>query len=148
MTESVIGEFRGIYRFLSNFYPTVVTLDGVTYTAVENAYQAAKSTNPRHRNLCRVGTPGEAKAVGQSVQLRDDWEAVKDSVMLDLLRQKFAHDDLALMLLATNNAVLREGNRWGDTYWGVDHIKGGQNKLGKLLMQVRNELQHIVEDTL
>lgn len=147
-TPAIIAEFRGLYRFLSNFYPAVVTLDGEEYPTVENAYQAAKSVDPRHRTLCRVVTPGLAKDHGQNVRLRDDWESMKDSIMLALLQQKFSHDDLAVMLLATNNAVLREGNNWGDTYWGIDRIKGGQNKLGKLLMQVRNELRHIVEDTL
>ena len=36
---------------------------------------------------------------------------------------------------------LVEGNTWGDMYWGVDlHTMKGQNKLGKILMKVRNEL--------
>lgn len=143
-----IFEFRGAFRFLSNFHPAVVTLDGVEYRTVENAYQAAKSDSRTHRNLCRVGSPGDAKRIGQQVTLRPDWDDVKDGVMLDLLRQKFAHEDLGRLLRWTNNAILREGNSWGDTYWGVDHVKGGQNKLGKLLMQVREELRSSGEDTL
>ncbi len=35
-----------------------------------------------------------------------------------------------------------EGNHWGDTCWGVDNRTGqGENHLGKILMQVREELQ-------
>ena len=35
---------------------------------------------------------------------------------------------------------LEEGNTWHDTYWGVCNGKG-KNKLGKILMQVREELK-------
>jgi predicted NAD-dependent protein-ADP-ribosyltransferase YbiA (DUF1768 family) len=44
------------------------------------------------------------------------------------------------MLLETKDATLIEGNTWGDQYWGV--CAGvGENHLGKLLMQIRSELQ-------
>ena len=44
------------------------------------------------------------------------------------------------MLLATGEEYLVEGNTWGDKYWGV--CGGiGLNHLGKLLMQVRDELE-------
>ena len=43
---------------------------------------------------------------------------------------------------AKNNKVLVEGNRWGDTCWGVDTRTGrGENHLGKILMNVREELK-------
>lgn len=40
---NVVNRFAGIYEFLSNFYPAPVTLDGVVYPTVENAFQAAKT---------------------------------------------------------------------------------------------------------
>ena len=45
------------------------------------------------------------------------------------------------MLLETNTKELIEGNNHGDTYWGIVNGKG-ENMLGKLLMEVRSELQH------
>ncbi len=47
------------------------------------------------------------------------------------------HADLAEKLLATGDAVLEEGNNWGDEFWGV--VDGrGMNWLGTLLMTVRD----------
>lgn len=48
-------------------------------------------------------------------------------------------------LLATGGQELIEGNRWHDTFWGrcvCERCKGtGQNWLGRLIMQVREELR-------
>ena len=61
--------------------------------------------------------------------------------MLSGLRIKFKNPELRSLLLATGNEELVEGNWWRDTYWGV--CEGvGQNKLGKLLMQVREEVKN------
>lgn len=40
---NVVNRFAGIYEFLSNFYPAPVTLDGVVYPTVENAFQGSKN---------------------------------------------------------------------------------------------------------
>ena len=71
---------------------------------------------------------------------RDGWENIKNAVMLDLLRQKFAQEPFKSLLLATGDVHLEEGNQHGDKYWGT--VNGeGLNWLGKLLMQVRAELR-------
>ncbi len=60
--------------------------------------------------------------------------------MLTLIRQKFQRFDLQEKLLVTGNAYLEEGNTWGDRIWGT--VNGeGENRLGKILMQVRQEIQ-------
>jgi ribA/ribD-fused uncharacterized protein len=143
--------FRGVHSFLSNFH---IEEDGQT---VEHRFQAAKAITAADADwILAASTPGEAKRRGRQVNLRLDWEQVKDDVMLDLLRVKFAPGSkLALQLMSTRGLVLEEGNTWGDTYWGVDLRTGeGENRLGKLLMQVRRELiewdavkAQIVDDT-
>lgn len=45
-----------------------------------------------------------------------------------------------MQLLATGNEELIEGNKHGDHFWGVCNGHG-ENMLGKLLMQLRAELQ-------
>ena len=40
-----ILEFQGEYRWLSNFSPCEIILDGITYKSVEHAYMSAKSEN-------------------------------------------------------------------------------------------------------
>lgn len=79
---------------------------------------------------------------GREDEYRDDWYEIRVEIMLDLLRQKFAHPELRQMLLDTGDAELLEGNNWGDVFWGVDQDTGeGQNWLGRLLMQVREEIR-------
>lgn len=93
----------------------------------------------KRRAIANASTPGLAKKMGRSVSLRPDWEDIKDDVMLEGLYRKFADDELAEWLLDTGDEELIEGNWWGDRYCGVCNGVG-QNKLGKLLMKVREEL--------
>jgi ribA/ribD-fused uncharacterized protein len=139
---SVINEFRGPTRWLSNFESAEVTIDGKTYATNEHYFQACKAvTEMGHENVRTCATPAEAKRVGRLITCRPDWEEVKNAVMLKGLRAKFAPgSELAARLLATGDVDLVEGNTHGDTYWGV--CQGvGQNHLGKLLMKVRQELR-------
>jgi ribA/ribD-fused uncharacterized protein len=134
--RSTIEAFNGPYRFLSNFFIPVHDKSN------EHYYQAEKAQWPDERLwVLDAPTPGLAKKRGRKVALRPDWDEIKDEVMLRLLRRKFKNAGLARLLLATQDADLIEGNHWGDTYWGV--CGGiGENKLGKLLMQVRRELEN------
>jgi ribA/ribD-fused uncharacterized protein len=136
-----ITEFKGQHRWLSNFWSCRVELDGMLFPSVEHAYVAAKTTDKAvRRNIQSLATASECKRFGKSIRLREDWEAVKLSIMEDLLRQKFAPGtSLAAKLVATGNVQLIEGNQWGDTYWGVYHGVG-HNHLGKLLMDIRRGL--------
>ena len=84
-------------------------------------------------------TPSKAKRKGQKITLRSDWEQVKEQVMYDVLKLKFKDEVLAKLLKETGTKYLEETNWWGDEVWGVCNGVG-QNKLGKLLMKVREEL--------
>lgn len=136
-----VREFQGEYRFLSNFWPCQIEFQGLVFPSVEHAYVASKTENAsKRRMVAALPSAGDAKRYGRSFKLRDDWEDVKLGLMLDFLRKKFHTEYLADKLVATAPRILIEGNRWGDTFWGM--CSGvGQNNLGKLLMQVRDELQ-------
>ena len=138
----MIDQFRGEYRFLSNFAPVWVTLDGITYPSVEHAYQAAKTLDPRQRAIIQRATrPGDAKRLGCHVTTRTDWDEIKLDVMEMLLDQKFRREPYRTKLLSTRPQDLVEGNTWGDQYWGVNlNTKQGSNHLGRLLMLIRDDL--------
>lgn len=141
----MIGEFAGEHRFLSNFYKSPITFEGDTYPTVEHAFQAAKTSDAEERATIRANAnPVIAKRKGRRVTLRADWETVKQDIMRDLLRTKYANEDLRERLLQTGEEELVEGNRWHDKYWGrclcAKCDNAGQNVLGELLMQVRREL--------
>lgn len=139
----MIDSFTGQYRFLSNFYPCTVTLDGVEYPSTEHAYQAAKTEYPALRVIFETGTSANAKKLGRRLKIRPDWEEIKLGVMDDLLRQKFAPGtELHNKLLKTQGEKLCEGNYWHDLVWGCctckEHKGAGRNELGKLLMKIRD----------
>lgn len=139
---TVIREFNGEYRWLSNFWPVLIKVEGITYHHVEGAYMAMKTTSiEERRDIALMVNPGMAKRAGKQVTLRPNWDKMKVRVMYNLLKLKFAPgSDLASKLLATEDILLVEGNNWNDTFWGVCRGQG-QNRLGLLLMRVRNELK-------
>jgi len=136
-----INSFRDEYYFLSNFYECSVTYNGLTYKNNEAAFQAQKCINLKDREkFCNLSA-SESKKLGRRVVLRKDWEDIKIKVMTDIVKAKFEqNEDLQKKLLATEDAYLEEGNTWGDRIWGT--VNGvGANNLGKILMNVRKELQ-------
>ena len=122
----MIDKFRGKYWFLSNFYESPIEEENITYPTVEHYFQAQKTFNQEEKlKIAQATKPAKAKKMGRKVNLRKDWEDVKIQVMENV---------------ATGDEELVEGNPWGDRYWGVCN-GSGKNKLGKLLMKIRKELQ-------
>jgi ribA/ribD-fused uncharacterized protein len=136
--------FIGPNRFLSNFYPCEVWGPGeLLYPSVEHAYQASKSLDEADwRWALRTQEPGNVKRIGRRLNMRPDWTSVRLGIMLDLVRKKFKPGtELADKLVKTHPTKLEEGNNWHDTFWGIDLVTGeGFNHLGRVLMQVRDEL--------
>lgn len=134
MCEDILF-FQDDYRWLSNFTPCEVYLDGVKYPSVENAYQAAKTLGDR--TIFQICSASRSKRLGKTIDLRKDWNKIKLNVMFDLCFQKYNQEPFTTLLLQTGNCKIVEGNTWGDTYWGVcDGI--GSNHLGMIIMQIRN----------
>ncbi len=142
-----IYRFMGDTRWLSNFEYATVVYDNELYFSTEHAYQAAKTLDEDQRRAIRNElSPSKAKKMGRAVKMRDDWESVKLQIMYELNLQKFSrHLELQKQLLDTGDAVLEEGNNWGDTYWGVVDGKG-ENHLGKILMKVRSDIRKKLAD--
>lgn len=134
-----INEFRGEYSFLSNFYEVDIYCWGFKYKNAEAAFQAMK--NPAQASKFTDIGAKTAKWLGRQAVLRSDWEQVKERTMYEICLAKFMqHPDLREKLLATSDKYLVEGNRWGDSEWGVCNGKG-KNKFGKILMRIREELR-------
>lgn len=139
--QTKIDDFRGKYFFLSNFYSCMVEYEGKRYQSAEAAFQAAKTLDEHERSLFTELSPSQAKQRGRRIPLRDDWEDIKVQVMRDVCFAKFSQNEsLKQRLLDTGDAMLEEGNNWGDTFWGI--VAGyGENQLGKVLMGVRSALE-------
>lgn len=140
--DKILGLF-GKYRPLSNFHEADVEVDGYTYRWSEAAYMAEKTFSLDEKRALRCCfTAAGAKTLGQTVTLRSDWEEVKFEKMLKVLRCKFSQDEFCRdLLLSTGDKYIEETNWWGDDYWGKS-TTNGKNNLGKILMQIRDELRH------
>ena len=134
-----IDNFKGDYFFLSNFYQAPVFYSGLLFENAEAAFQSAKCPD-RMEEFCRLN-PSAAKRLGRRVELRADWNEVKDQIMYEVCEAKFTQNDsLKCKLKDTGDAILIEGNSWGDRIWGVCNGVG-ENRLGKILMRIRDELR-------
>ena len=134
------------FRFLSNFH--ICRIQDVFanwFDSVEHMYQTYKATNSEdYEFVYSSKTPSEARKRGQQIKVSDRWDEMKDSTMEMCVRFKFAQNpDLAEMLLATDGFELVEFAPWDKqgSYWGVNREGKGENKLGKILMKVRDELK-------
>lgn len=137
----MIDKFQGEFRWLSNFWPCEIVLDGEVYPSVEHAYQAAKTNNIANRKIIQsLKSPGAAKKMGKVVTMRANWDSIKLRIMEDLVRQKFIKDArLKIKLLSTGEQELVERNHWNDQFWGVCNGVG-ENHLGRIIMKVRKGL--------
>ena len=160
MSSRVIDKFDGTeYGFLSNFHPCKVIYNGIEYKHTEGAFQAQKTLDNNLKvAIAKLSASESKKACGRhglmlkdgtfiKVDLRPDWEEVKDQIMYEVVKAKFEQNsDLREKLLATEDAELIEGTTWHDNYWGNCTCprcvnKLGRNQLGKTLMRVREELR-------
>lgn len=109
-----IRSFSGEFRFLSNFYMVRVRHERHYYQSAEHAYQATKMRYEKDRErVARCRTPGSAKRMARSREMREDWEGEKLEKMRTIVIRKFQqHDDLRDKLLATGDRELREGNTY------------------------------------
>ena len=143
--STAIMEFTGEYRWLSNFWLVPIEYKGKYFPSVEHAYCSAKSEDPIWKEYCQNPhfSAGAIKKASRKVPLVENWNEIKESVMEECLRNKFSHPHLKELLLATGDAVLIEGNWWNDQFWGVNlRTNQGQNKLGELLMCIREDLRN------
>jgi ribA/ribD-fused uncharacterized protein len=78
-------------------------------------------------------------------KLRRDWESVKVGVMRVAVVAKFIqHEELRTLLLGTGDAKLVEHTE-NDSYWGDGGDGSGKNMLGRILMEVREQLRSKAE---
>ena len=140
------------FAFLSNMYPAPIWFMDQFFPSSEHLYQWLKLSPDVKEGRCgwwgtkvRTATHGKvAKRLLQNekcpkIELTDK---LKETYMDTALRFKFMQiPALAHLLMNTYGITLVEYNYWGDKYWGVDLKTGeGQNRLGKLLMELRREL--------
>jgi ribA/ribD-fused uncharacterized protein len=137
----IINRFVGDHSFLNNFFPSTIYVEGISYPTVEHAYQAHKTQDSSTRELIRCAkSPMIAKKLGRAILLPENWSLIKVDLMRKFIKLKFENPILREMLLSTSDFELVQENMWNDRFWGTS--KGvGENWLGKILMEVRDEIR-------
>lgn len=145
----MINSYTKIYRFLTNYWPCKVMLDGVEYPAVEHAFHAAKTTDPEDREFLLGVTAKRANEVSKEIPLPPGWDETRLKVMWNLSLQKYSSKNQELLdnLLGTGDEEILIGNIWHEKFWGYDFIrKQGENILGKMLVKIRDYRRKNIED--
>ena len=157
ISDSVVLFWRGS-DFLSNFFPSLIKKDDKIFHCAEAAFQFDKAMFfwdfASAEKILNTTSPSVAKQLGREVSQFDEekWGAVREERMYHILKCKFGQDSaLAEKLLNTGERVLGEASPY-DTLWGIgwgedddrsmDPEKWrGRNKLGELLMKLRDEIR-------
>jgi ribA/ribD-fused uncharacterized protein len=115
------------------------------WPTVEHAYQAAKFRNVEIiAKIHRAPSAHDAKKIAHELgiveQVREDWKEIKVPVMRELIRCKADQHPFAMKkLLSTKGYILVEDSP-EDSFWGRGPDWNGENWLGKLWMEYRDEI--------
>ena len=131
--------FRNEYAFLSNMFPSTITLNGLTFSCAESAFQAYKCAELDDVLRLQTMNGVNAKSFGRTVKMRSDWDTFRLTAMYHVLKAKFIqHPELLAKLKAISTPIV-EDNTWHDTFWG--RCNGtGSNNLGIILEKIKQEL--------
>ncbi len=142
--EEKICGFFGAYFFLSNGKKCNIQdieNPNIVYAYSENAYQASKFEDAEIKKKFQDIDYKQAILLAWElkIHIKQNWENVKIDEMKRILIQKFQYEPLCILLRNTQHKYLEETNHWKDTFWGVCGGKG-ENMLGKILMEIRENL--------
>lgn len=137
------------YGAFSNLFRRPIEFEGRVYPTAEHAYQAGKARKDNVREwILNAPTPSLVAMAAHGLYTWDivpEWSRNKFDRMRLVLRAKFTqHEDLKNLLLSTGSARLVEAGRTDNPVnriWGEVNGKG-QNMLGVLLMEVRDEIKY------
>jgi type I restriction enzyme S subunit len=129
-------------------YP--ILINGIRIASSEALYQACRF--PHLTDVQRVvlseQDPLKAKLLSRthSEHSRHDWEVVRVKIMRWCLQMKLANnwERFGDLLLSTRERIIVEYSK-NDEFWGAklyrEHTLRGSNMLGRLLMELRQEMQ-------
>lgn len=130
---------------LSNFSAFNLRWKGARFATSEQAYHWEKfyETEPKVAwKVMNADSAHEAFKIAEQYKKcrRPDWDDVKVDIMRRIIRAKFdQHEYVRRKLLATGNRELIEDS-WRDDFWGWGPNRDGKNMLGRLWMDLRNQM--------
>ena len=129
--------------YFSNFASFPVTIDGKTWPTVEHYVQARQFKNGEYdEEILKYRSASIVVRMSREREgaRRADWDKVKDKVMRKAVKAKFSqHENLRERLLATGDQPIVQ-NTPNNDYWGDGGDGSGQNRMGKILMEIRTQM--------
>ncbi len=144
--EDVIGFYPREFYPLDNFSSFQVEWRGKLYPTSEHAYQAAHffETDPalaEQVRLARSAHDAQKIARENSHMYRKDWDEIKPEIMKEILLAKVEQQPYVKhKLLETGDYEIVEDSP-KDDFWGWGADRKGRNQLGKIWMEIRDELR-------
>lgn len=150
-TDTQVFFYEQDFYVLSNFAAFTLDWKGLLFQTSEHAYQWEKFNSfPNEPDIGRMILAARSAhdAFKIAERFRDyrraDWDAVKLDVMRSILLEKVRqHEYVKYKLLSTQKRELIEDS-WRDDFWGWGPDRNGQNWLGKLWMEIRDELRRAI----
>lgn len=146
--------FQSEHSWLSNFFPSPVSLQGIDFHSAEQAFQYVKACRNKQPEMASLilntKSAKAAKKLGWGVERNKEWDQQKDEIMVRIVNAKFRQNiDLGRKLILTGSKRLVEATM--DRYWGAfatpnaksiaNKTWKGANRLGLILMDLRAELR-------
>ena len=144
---SMVGFYEREFYVFSNFSSFQVEWMGYLWPTSEHAYQAARFFDSSPQYVQKIKDTRSAHeafeiAQGNKQYQRDNWEAIKKEVMLEICRHKLQQNPYVWHKLElTNDEHLVEDSPV-DSFWGWGADRQGRNELGKVWMKLREEVQN------
>lgn len=146
------------HKEFSNMAEATIQVDGMSFPTVEHYFQWSKAKMfgdaEIQNKILKTTSPKSVKSYGKKVKGFDEeaWNEKKDSVMRTAVKAKLMqHPDILKKLRDTGTRPIAEADPRGK-YWGIGTSSEtskakdpsrwpGQNKMGKILMELRDELK-------
>lgn len=146
------------FRVFSNFQQVdKLEINGKVYKTTEQYFMEQKALLfgdiAIAAKIMKISSPGEARKLGRKVKNFNDqvWNEQRFAIMKTANLAKYIQNpNLLALLLSTDGKGIAEAAPW-DNVWGIgmtaeqakktDKKKWGTNLLGKVLMEVRDELK-------
>ena len=150
--------FWGNNDIYSNFLYSPFKHNGIVFKWSEQAIMYRKAmlfgAKDVAQSIVKAQTPKACKDLGRSRKIPFDnlvWDNKKMNIFKEVLLDKFSNPKLKQQLLATGDRILVEASPF-DKIWGIGLDENhpdvenpskwkGENLLGKVLMEVRDELK-------
>ncbi|MFA0568521.1 GTP cyclohydrolase II [Vibrio gallaecicus] len=130
--------------YLSNFASSPIEVNDQVWATSEHYYQAMKfASSELRQKIYYAASPEDAFILSRQYedQVRNEWDEIKVDVMRFIVTEKFKQNRYFSHLLAsTGDSVIKEHSHI-DSFWGDGGDGSGQNKLGHILMDIRQNLQ-------